>query len=77
MGGYRLFFEAQGRFSCAIFLGKAGESCYYKRMTEEQKIELKKLFTAHPSASVLEWMVATPALDNNEVWDCYEEWQDE
>lgn len=46
-------------------------------MTDKQKTELKKLFTAHPSASVLEWMVATPALDNNEVWDCYEEWQDE
>ena len=46
-------------------------------MTDKQKTELKKLFTAHPSASVLEWMVATPALDNNEVWDVYEEWQDE
>jgi hypothetical protein len=46
-------------------------------MTNEQKKALKIMFNTHPSASVLEWMVATPALDNNEVWDCYEEWQDE
>ena len=46
-------------------------------MTDEQKTELKQLFVAHPNASVLEWMVVTPALDNNDVWDCYEEWQEE
>ena len=46
-------------------------------MTEKAKTELKKLFTANPGVSVLNWMVATPALDNNEVWDCYEEWQEE
>jgi hypothetical protein len=46
-------------------------------MTNDQKKALKIMFNTYPSASVLEWMVATPALDNNEVWDCYEEWQDE
>ena len=51
--------------------------CYIITMTNDQKKTLKMMFDAHPSASVLEWMVATPALDNNEVWDCYEEWQDE
>ena len=45
-------------------------------MTSKQKIELKKLFDTH-SMSVLEWMAVTPALENNDVWDCYEEWQDE
>jgi hypothetical protein len=45
-------------------------------MTGKQKTELKKLFGVY-SMSVLEWMAVTPALDNNEVWDCYEEWQDE
>ena len=46
-------------------------------MTTEQKVELKKLFDAHLQTSVLEWMVLTPALNNDDVWDCYEEWQDE
>ena len=46
-------------------------------MTDKQKIELKKLFDSKPSVCVLQWMCVTPALDNNEVWDCYEEWQDE
>ena len=46
-------------------------------MTNDQKKELKTMFDAHPSASILEWMVATPTLDNNEVWDAYEEWQEE
>ena len=47
-------------------------------MTDKQKIELKRRFTIHGSSvSVLQWMVMTPAFDNNEVWDCYEEWQDE
>jgi hypothetical protein len=49
----------------------------YCGMTNNQKKALRIMFDANPSASVLEWMVATPALDNNEVWDVYEEWQDE
>tara|TARA_Y100000310_G_scaffold201719_1_gene201814 strand:+ start:370 stop:573 length:204 start_codon:yes stop_codon:yes gene_type:complete len=59
-------------------------------MTEKAKTELKKLFTANPGVSVLNWMVvATLNQSNalkkgmfiqaspNEVWDCYEEWQEE
>ena len=46
-------------------------------MTTEQKTKLKAQFTARPSASIVEHMAATPTLNNNEVWDVYEEWQDE
>jgi len=35
------------------------------------------MFNQHPQVSVLEWMVSTPALNQGEVWDVYEEWQDE
>ena len=46
-------------------------------MTAKQKVELKKLFDAHPQTDVLQWMVVTPALNNDDVWGCWEEWQDE
>ena len=46
-------------------------------MTTEQKTELKARFTARPSANIVEHMAANPNLNNNEVWDVYEEWQDE
>jgi hypothetical protein len=46
-------------------------------MTNDQKRALKLMFNQHPQVSVLEWMVSTPALNQSEVWDVYEEWQDE
>jgi len=46
-------------------------------MSNEQKVELKKLFTATPQLDVLQWLAVTPALSNQDVWDCWEEWQDE
>jgi hypothetical protein len=56
-------------------------------MNDQQKAELKKLFNAAPSLGgvssqlsnpdLLRWMAMLPNIDNNDIWDCWEEWQDE
>ena len=53
--------------------------CLYSEgdMSNQQKTELKKLFNASPDLDILQWLTLTPALSNQDVWDCWEEWQDE